>query len=139
MWVVIGCQLLTAVFHTIGIVASPGLRNETERQLYDLMTNYRIDAGAGFTPSTGDLFTALSSCFSLLCLFGGLVNILLVRRSAPADLLNGILLVSVLIFGVCFAIMAVFTFLPPIIMTGLILVTLVIAWIVHRSQMRAAE
>lgn len=139
LWVVIGFQILTAIFHTIGIVVTPGIRNETERQLYDLMTNYRIDAGGGFTPSMSNLVTALSSCFTLLCVFGALINLFLLRKNAPAEIVSGILLINILIFGVCFALMAVFTFLPPIVMTGLIFVSLLIAAIVHRFSTRPIE
>ena len=65
-------MLLTAAFHAISLFVKLEPANETERQLIELVTTYRMDAGAGFHPSFGNLMTALSSCFSFLCLLGGL-------------------------------------------------------------------
>ena len=44
--------------------------------------------------------------------------------------MKGILAINVAIFGVCFLVMAVFTFLPPIVCTGLIFINLLAAYIV---------
>ena len=44
--------------------------------------------------------------------------------------MKGILAINVAIFGVVFLMMVVFTFLPPIICTGLIFINLLAAYIV---------
>lgn len=122
-------QLLTAAAHLLGFFVSPELENEKDRQLNDLLHNYYHDMGAGFHRSFFDLFTALSACYPLLCVLGALtVGYLLWKHAAP-DLMEGILLINVFIFGVCLIVMAVFTFLPPIIMTALIFINLLLAYL----------
>ena len=120
-------QWLTAAIHSLSFLATPKPANETERQLLDLMDNYRADMGAGFSPSTHEIMTALSACFTLVCLLGGLVNWYLWRKKVGPDIMKGILNINLIVFGICFAVMALLTFLPPIVLTGFIFVFLVIA------------
>ena len=122
--VAIVLQLLTGVGHSVGIFIAPRPANETERQLVELLLNYEQDMGAGIHRTMWDLFRALSSCFSLLCLLGALTNIYLLRKQVSADLVRGLVGIQVIVFGICFGVMAVFTFLPPIIATGLVFVSL---------------
>jgi len=136
LWAAVVIQLLTAVFHSLSFFITPIPQNETERQIFDLMTSYKLDAGGGFHPSIKNLMTALSSCFSLLCLLGGLMNAYLLRKKAFADLVKGLVRIQLVVFGMCFLIMATFTFLPPIVLSGLIVLTLTAAYFVipDRSQ-----
>lgn len=124
LWAAVVFQLLTAVFHSLSLFITPVPQNETERQLFDLMTSYKLDAGGGFHPSIRNLTTALSSCFSLLCLLGGLTNAYLLRKKVVADLVKGLVRIQLVVFGLCFVIMATFTFLPPIVLSGLIVLAL---------------
>lgn len=123
-------QFLTAVFHAISLFVKPEPTNETEMQLVTLLSTYKMDAGGGFHPTFGNLFTALSSCFSLLCLLGGLTNGWLLLKHTEPHVMRGILGINVAVFGACFAVMAYFTFLPPIVCTGLIFINLLAAFIV---------
>jgi len=127
--VTIVLQFLTAGVHSISFFVEPDLKTDTERQLHELITTYHPEMGAGFHPSFWNLFTALSACFPLLCLLGGLTLGYLLWKKASPSLMKGILAINVLIFGVTFVVMALFTFPPPIIVTGLIFVTLSIAYI----------
>ncbi len=128
-WVAIVMQGLTGVFHSLSLFISPQPANETEIQMISLMTSYRIDAGAGFYPTYSGLFTALSSCFTFLCLFAALMNGFLVRKKLMPDVMRGVVGINLLIFGALFAVMAYFTFLPPIICTGLIFANLLAAYL----------
>ena len=123
-------QFLTAALHAVSLFVRPEPANDAERQLFSLLTTYKIDAGGGFQPTFSSLFTALSSCFSLLCLLGGLINGWLLLKHAEPSLMRGILAINVVVFGLCFATMAFLTFLPPIICTGLIFINLLAAFIV---------
>jgi hypothetical protein len=123
-------QLLTAALHALSLFISPEPTNGTERQLITLLTTYKMDMGAGFQRTFSNLFIALSSCFSLVCLLGGLTNGWLLLKHAEPSLMRGILAINVLVFGICFGMMAFFTFLPPIICTGLIFINLLAAFIV---------
>jgi hypothetical protein len=121
-------QFLTAAIHSISFFVSPKLENEKDRQLSDLLHNYYHDMGAGIHRTFFDLFTALSACYPLLCVLGGLTLGYLLWKGAEPALMKGILLINVIVFGVCLIVMAVFTFLPPIIMTGLIFVCLLASY-----------
>jgi len=117
-------QLLTAAFHSLGFFVKPAPQNDTEKQLFDLVNNYKPDAGMGFHPSFAQLFTGLSISFTLICLFGGLLNGYLKKKNAGVDMWKGILMIEVIIFGALFLAMLFFTFFPPILCTGLIVVFL---------------
>lgn len=124
-----GLQLLTACIHSLSFVAEQKPSNETEVQLLQLMNNYKMDAGAGFNPTMHDLFTAMSACFALLCLLGGLINLYLVRKCKDQSLIKALLGISSFISAVCFIVMFVFTFLLPVILTGLIALCSLLAYI----------
>ncbi|MBK8464628.1 MAG: hypothetical protein IPL32_02250 [Chloracidobacterium sp.] len=123
-------QLLTGVFHGFSLVIQPEPANETERQLLTLMSTYKMDAGAGFAPTFQNLFTALSSCFTFLCLFAALINGYLIWKHTDVNVMKGIIGINAAVFGSVFIVMAYFTFLPPILCTGLIFFNLLAAFVV---------
>ena len=128
LWIAIAMLLLNTIIHSITLFIQPAPQNEIERQLVHLMTTYHNDFGAGFHPTPQNLFTALSSCFSLLCLLGALMNAYLVKKRVSTEIMRGVLAIDLLVFGICFVMVAVFTFLFPIIMVGLIVVFLALAF-----------
>ena len=137
LWLAVVFLFLTGLIHSIGLFISPVPANETERQMLDLMNNYKQDMGAGFHRSMWSLFTALSSCFTFLCLLGGLnISYLLKKKVAPG-ILKGIVRIHVLVFGVCFVVMVIFTFLPPIVLTGLLVLFLAIGLFTIPSEAHA--
>lgn len=129
LWMAIAILFLNTVIHSITLFIQPAPQNEIERQLTQLMTTYHNDFGAGFHPTPQNLFTALSSSFSLLCLLGGLMNAYLVRKRVSPEIMRGVVAIDLLVFGICFVVVAIFTFLLPIILIGLIVVFLALALI----------
>jgi len=123
-----GFQFLTAAIHSISLVTGLQGQNEMEKQLIGMMTSYKMDMGAGIQRSMSEIFTALSSCFSLIYLLGALVNLYLLRTKAPMDLIKGIVGIEVIVFGITFLIMAFLTFLPPASLTGLVFLLLVMSY-----------
>ncbi len=123
-------QLLTALLHSLSLFVRPEASNDTERQMMTLMTTHRFDMGGGFHPTAANLMTALSSCFSFVCLLGGLTLGYLLWKQTEPNVMKGIIGINLIVFGAIFAVMAVFTFLPPIILTGLIFVNLLAAYLV---------
>jgi len=123
-------QLLTGIFHSLSLFIKPVPANETEFQLLSLMTTYKMEAGAGFAPTFQSLFTALSSCFTFLCLFAAFSNGYLLWKHTDASVMKGIIGINVVIFGAVFVVMAYFTFLPPIVCSGLIFFNLLAAFVV---------
>lgn len=136
LWLAVAFQLLTGVIHSLSlfITRDPATLNATERQLFYLMTEYKADMGAGIHRSAGQLFKALSSCFSLLCLLGALTNIYLLRKRVAAGLVKGLTGIQLLVFGICFGVMAALTFLPPIVLSGLVFLFLAIAYFTNPGK-----
>lgn len=127
-------QFVTAFIHALSLFFRPPPSNETERQLFDLMENYQFDLGAGFHRSMGDLTTGLSICFCLVCLLGGLVNIHLLRSNVSEKVITGVININLLVFGLCFVAMCVFTFLPPILLTGIVVAFLILSRVVLKRS-----
>jgi hypothetical protein len=122
-------QFLSAILHSLSFIVQPEPHNDTERQLHELINDYHPDMGAGFHPSFWELFTALSACYPLLCLLGGFtLGYLLLKQTEP-EIIRGVILINVIVFGVCLLVMSIFTFLPPIIMTGLVFINLLAAFV----------
>src|SRR4026209_2832923 len=84
-------QLLTGLVHSASLFISPEPENETARQMYNLLTTYRMDMGAGFYPTFSNLFTALSSCFTFLCLFAALTNGYWLFKQTEPNVMKGII------------------------------------------------
>ncbi len=120
IWATYVSQILTGAIHSLSFFKNPEPANETEKQMYDLMMNYKRDLGAGFSPTTMDLFTALSACMTMLCLLSGLSLWWLSRHNTGKKEMRGIMAINTVIFGVGFAIMLMLTFLPPIVCFGVI-------------------
>jgi ABC-type spermidine/putrescine transport system permease subunit I len=129
LWLAIVFLFLTGLIHSISLFVTPIPGNETERQLLALMNDYKLDLGGGFHRSMSQLMTALSACFTFICLLAGLTIAYLLKKKAPADILKGIVGIHLLVFGVCFVMMLVFTFLPPIVLTGLVVLFLALGWL----------
>ena len=128
LWLALVLQLLTGGIHALTLIGTPVASNSTEQQLYALMINYRLDLGAGIHRSMWDLFRALSTCFTLLCLLGGLTNIYLLRKKVDPGVIKGLVGIQLVVFATGFAVIAALTFLLPIILTGLVVLFLALAY-----------
>ena len=122
-------QILTALLHSLSFFNNPQPANETESQLLNLMKLYRFDLGAGFTATMNDIVTSMSIGFTLLLFLGGIMNWFLLKKNAGVDILKGVILINLIIFGLCFIAMCCLTFLPPITTTGLIFLALLLAFV----------
>jgi hypothetical protein len=121
-------QLLTGVIHSLTFLNPSQPANDTEKQMLDLMEHYTMDVSAGFKPTMADLMTCFSICFTLLFFLGGFLNLFLLRKKAGIEIMKGVIGINVLIFGACFTATFLLTFLPPTICTGLIFISLVLAY-----------
>ena len=135
LWTAVVLLLLTALIHSSTLfIPPPDPQNETERQLLQLLVSYKQDFGAGFQRSMKEIFVALSACFSLVCLLGGLTLSKLNKEGTDLTLLKSVVGIHALVFGLCFLIMATHTFLPPIILTGLIFLSLLVTYFFIRRE-----
>ena len=134
LWGLIIFQLLTALFHSLSFVMKPKAENETEKQLIDLVYSYHKDYGMGFHPSMGNLFLALSTCFTFICLLGGISNIYFKNKRMGMNLWSGWLLIQTLIFGAIFLVMLAFTFIYPVVLSGLVFLFALLTWLSSRKH-----
>jgi hypothetical protein len=121
-------QVLTALIHSISLFVEPQATNDKESQMLELM-KIKTDMGAGFSPSQWDLFLALSSCFTLAYLLGGVTNIHLMRNKVDVNVMRGIIQLNLMVFTSAFITMFFLTFIYPVVLTGLVVVFLLAAWL----------
>ena len=119
-------QFITTTIHTISLFVPLVPSNDTEKQLISLVNTYQFDFGAGFHRTISDLMLVLNACYSLICLMGGLIIWHLLRKKVVPEILRGVININLVIFGICFVLVAIFTFLVPIVLTGLILLFLIV-------------
>ena len=122
-------QLLTGSIHGVGLFIGPTSDNPTEQQLLDLMNSYHMEMGAGFHPTMMSLFLALSSCYTMLCFLAAWLNIYLKKKNVSIYVMKGVMGINAIIFGICFFVMLFLTFLPPIVLTGMIFVCALLAYL----------
>ena len=128
LWLAVVFQLLNAFAHSLSFFITQVPTNETERQLLELMGTYQLDMGAGFHRTTHQLFTALSACFPLFYLLGALNNIYCLKKKIDVAALRALVAIQVIVFGIAFGVIVVFAFLPPIILSGLVFLSLAAAF-----------
>jgi len=129
LWLAVVFLFLTGTIHGIALFVTQTPTNDTERQMLDLVLNYKKDMGAGFHRSLWNLFTALSACYTFVSFLGGLTLAFLLKKKAPVGILKGVVGIHVIIFIGVFGVMLAFTFLPPIVLSGLVALFLTIGWV----------
>lgn len=120
---------VTAAAHALSFISEPVGGNDIENEMIRLITTHQMNLGNGFNRTFYELFTALSSCFSMMYLLGGLILLHLIRKDADPSLVKGLLGLCLLPFILSFIIMTSLTFLPPILLTALVVVSLTAAWV----------
>lgn len=117
--------LVTGILHALSFIGKPEAKNDQEKQLIELTSNYQMDLGGGIQRTYSEIFSALSSCLTLICLFAGLLLWYILKNALEIRLLKGILHIYLVIFGTMFIIMACLTFWPPIICSACIYASLI--------------
>ncbi len=120
-------QFITAMIHAVSLFITPAPNNETEKQLFSLMDTYQFDFGAGFHRTMNELVLVFSASFCLINLLGGLLNWYLLRKKVAPEIMKGVITINLVIFGTCFVLITKYAFLPPIILSGLLVLFLVFA------------
>jgi hypothetical protein len=122
IWGLVIAQLLSAFFHSLSFMNKPKPKNDTEKQLIELTSSYKADMGGGIKRSFSQLFIGLSTCFTMVYTFGAALNWYFIKAAISPEIWNGLLLIEVFAYGVLFLLMIRFTFWPPIIVTGLVFI-----------------
>lgn len=128
--------ILTGILHSLSFITQPAPANDTEKQLLDLMQNYKMDLGAGFIRTFQQIFLSLSACFTLLCLFGGVLLYYLYKNNIGKLLMTGVLNIYLVFFGVLFVLMWALTFLPPILCVTFVFISLSLSRWAVKSEVK---
>ena len=124
IWGTIIAQLLTAFFHSLSFISPAKPRNEMEKQLVEITTKYKLDMGAGIKRSFYHLFIGVSSCFTIIYILGATLNWYFFKAGINTGAWKGFLLIQLIAYSIVFILQVRFTFLPPIIVTGLVVLFL---------------
>lgn len=118
--------MLLGLVHAISLFERPVPANDTEKQLWDLMTGYRFNL-MGSSRSMNDLFRGFSISFMLAALgFGALDLVLSGERSG---LLKRVALVNAIWLAAMTAISVHYFFVAPTAFLVVALLIFVLAWL----------
>lgn len=102
--------IVMGLVHSLSLVKAPVPSNDTERQLLDLMSDYKFDL-LGSMRSMQNLMTGFSISFMLAALGLGAVDLSLWRE--PAELIKRIAIVNTLWLAVMTAVSVRYFFAAP--------------------------
>ncbi len=117
--------LLLALVHSLSLFTRPVPANDTERQLQDLMANYRLNV-MGSMRSMDNFLRGFSISFMLAALVIGVVDLVLNRERA--ELLKRVALVNALWLAVMMAVSLRYFFVIPTSFLTVALLIFALAW-----------
>ena len=126
--------LLMGAVHSLSFIKPLTPQNATDRQLFDLMSNYKFNV-AGTMRSMDNFMTGFSICFMLAALGFGLLDLSLVKERAA--LLKRISLVNVLWLVVMVGVSLRYFFVVPVTFLSVALLIFVLAWLKLPSESAA--
>ena len=123
--------LVLGAVHFLSLVKPLAPQNDTERQLIDLMTNYRFNL-AGSMRSMGELMTGFSVSFMLAALVMGALALTLRRQ--PAALLKRVTLVYLAWLAAMAAVTIRYFFIFPTTFLVIALILFLASWFTLRPE-----
>jgi hypothetical protein len=118
--------LLLGLVHSFSLIQDPAAANDTERQLLDLMTNYKFNL-MGTARSTAELLRGFSISFMLTMLGLGALDLTLVRER-PA-LLKRVALMNAIVLAAMTANSLRYFFIAPTSFLAITTVIFALAWL----------
>lgn len=103
----------TGLIHSLSFLNKPEPANDSERQLFDLLSNYRFDLGMGVLRSMEELLNFFSLNLTLFCLFAGITNLILFKHFDDEALAKKIVTFNAVFWTVYLVPLYLLTFLPP--------------------------
>jgi hypothetical protein len=119
-------MLLLGLVHTLSLIRDPVPANETERQLFDLMSTYRFNL-MGSMRSMYDLMRGFSMSFTVASIGLGVLDLTLAGERT--GLLKRVALINVLWLAALAGIALRYFFAAPLSFQVVTLVLFVAAWI----------
>jgi hypothetical protein len=119
-------MLMLGVVHSISFFKKPVAANDTERQLFDLMTHYKFNL-MGSARSMNDLMQGFSVCFMLAAFGFGALDLVLSREWA--GLLKRVALVNAIWLATMTGVSLYYFFAAPTSFLVVALVIFALAWL----------
>lgn len=123
--------VLLGLVHALSLFEKPVPANETEKQLLDLMTNYRFNL-MGSVRSMSDLLRGFSTSFMVSALGLGMLDFLLSRERA--GLLKRVALINTIWLAVMTAVSLRWFFAAPTVFIVVELLLFAVAWMKLPSE-----
>jgi hypothetical protein len=118
--------ILLGLVHSLSLLEKPAPANDTERQLLDLMSNYKFNV-MGSMRSMNDFLRGFSVSFMVGMIGLGVLDLVLARESA--GLLKRVALVNIIWLAVMAAVSLRYFFAAPISFMVAVLLIFVLAWL----------
>ena len=118
--------IVIAAVHSISLFQKPMARNDSEKQLMELMTNYRFTV-IGSVRTMNDFLRGFSISFALASLGFGVLDFTLRRERAA--LLKRVALVTVIWLAVMTAVSWHYFFAAPASLLAVTMLIFVLAWV----------
>jgi len=126
--------LIIGAVHSLSLIKPLAAANDTERQLLDLMTNYKFDL-AGSPRSMLMLLNGFSISFMLAALGFGALDLAVAKERA--GLLKRVALINVLWLGTMLAVSLRYFFIVPTTFLSIALLLFLIAWFALPAESKA--
>lgn len=104
--------LVTGLLHSLSLINKPVPTNDTERQLLDLMMNYRL---GGVDRTMYDLFFFFSLCLTMFSLFTASLNLLFAKYYMPTEHDRKFITATLIFWTIFLVPLCLFTFIVPIV------------------------
>ena len=118
--------ILLGLVHSLSLLEKQVAANETERQLLDLMSNYKFDV-MGSMRSMNDFLRGFSVAFMVGMIGLGVLDLVLARERA--GLLKRVALVNIVWMAVMAAVGVRYFFIAPVSLMVATLVIFALAWL----------
>ena len=123
--------VLMGLVHSLSLFGKPAPANDTERQLLDLMSNYKFNV-MGSMRSTDNFLRGFSIAFMLAAFVTGALNLAVCRERA--SLLKRVAMIDAIWLAVMVAVSLRYFFLVPILFLGVALLMFTVAWLMLPSS-----
>ncbi len=111
--------LLTGCIHSLNFLSEPQPQNETEKQLFDLLENYKFALPGGFERSMGELMLFFNLDMSIFLISWGIINLFIARYFMPSAKDRPFLWLNLVVMTIYLVATYLLTFLIPLMCVGI--------------------
>lgn len=103
--------LVTALLHSLSLINKPVGENDTERQLLDLMMNYKL---GGVNRTMYELYFFFSLSLTMFTVFSAALNFMFIRFYMPSVHERKFMTISIIFWTILLIPLAMYTFIIPL-------------------------